>query len=81
MVEFSTVKPGDILYDCRRTRMGNTTMSRMGTWPVKIISVDAEQQTVMASWNYNAPKKMYAAQLRRLRRTPYKPPPHSEDKP
>lgn len=55
MVAFNTVKAGDTLYDCRRQRQGNTTMSRMATWIVRVIEVDAERRRALVSWNSNAP--------------------------
>lgn len=69
MVAFSTIKAGDILWDCHRHRMGNTTMSRMGAWQVKIISVDTEKRTAIASWNSNKPTTYYEHNIRALRRT------------
>jgi hypothetical protein len=69
MVAFSTVKPGDVLWDCHRTRMGNTTMSKMGAWTVKIISVDPEKRTAVASWNGNRPTIYHERHIKALRRT------------
>jgi len=69
MTTFSKLRPGDVLWDCRRTKMGNTTMSQMSSWPVKIVSMDVERQTAMASWNSNAPRLYTARQLEKLRRS------------
>lgn len=70
MVAFSTVKTGDVLYDCRRTKMGNTTMSQMSTWKVQVLSVDAEQRCAMVSWNGNSATRYTERHLKRLRRSP-----------
>jgi hypothetical protein len=69
MVAFSTIKPGDVLYDCHRTKMGNTTMSRMGTWTVHIISIDTERRMAMVSWNGNMPSRWTERQISKLRRS------------
>lgn len=51
--------PGMTVYDVHSTKMGNTTISSVGVWFVKIVSVDVENRTVVASWNSNAPRKYY----------------------
>lgn len=73
MVAINTVKAGDVLYDCRRQKMGNTTMSQMATWEVRVKEIDTDHTRIFASWNGNAPKWMYRREVERLRRTPYKP--------
>ena len=50
------LKPGVIVYDVQRYRMGNTTLRSVGVWEVRIVSVDTETQTVVASWNHNRPE-------------------------
>jgi len=55
-VKFEKLKPEMIVYDVGRTRMGNTTMTTVSVRAVKIISVDAESRTVVASWNTNPPR-------------------------
>ena len=52
-MKFEKIKPGMLVYDVGRQRLGNTTLSTVVVWSVKIISVDAEKRTVEASWNYN----------------------------
>lgn len=70
MVAFHTIKPGDRLYDCHRTKMGNTTMSRMGCWDVRVIEVD--DRGALVSWNGNAPERWGIFRLTKLRRSPAK---------
>lgn len=41
-------------------------MSSIGEWAVKIISVDAEKQTAVASWNSNPPSTMRKEYLEKL---------------
>lgn len=69
MVAFATIKPGDVLYDVHRTKMGNTTRSRLGCWPVKVVEIDIEKRSAMCSWNGNPPTRYYERQLDRLRRS------------
>ena len=70
MVAIATIKPGDVLYDVRRQKMGNTTMSRVAVWPVKIESIDHAAGIAVVRWNYNPPQKYRASDLRRLVRMP-----------
>lgn len=68
-IKFEKIEPGMTLYDRHRERMGNTTMTRMGEWPVKIISVDTERRTAQVSWNGNRAETWRENRLRRLYRT------------
>lgn len=52
-MKLEKMQPGMVLWDRHRTKMGNTTMSRMGEWPVRIVSVDLERGGAMVSWNNN----------------------------
>jgi hypothetical protein len=55
-MKFEKLKPGMVVYDVVRRRMGNTTISTVAVWSVYIVSVDAEKRQVMASWNGNPPR-------------------------
>lgn len=69
MVAFTTIKAGDTLWDCHRTRAGNTTMRVMGCWQVKVISVDTVRSNALVSWNGN-PARVYSERdIGKLRRT------------
>jgi len=72
MVAFSKIKAGETLYDCHRTRMGNTTMSKMGTWTVKVLELFPEKQSALVSWNGNRPEVWGLTRMQRLRRSPAK---------
>lgn len=56
-MKIEKLKPGMVVYDVGRHKMGNTTISTVAVWSVCIQSVDAEKRTVVASWNSNAPKE------------------------
>lgn len=38
-IKFSLIKKGDVIYDCHRYKMGNTTMTRMGCWDVRVLAL------------------------------------------
>lgn len=71
MVARSTVKAGDTLYDCHRYRMGNTSMTAMGTWNVKVTEV--QERGVIASWNGNPAKFFGWRTVEKWRRSKPKP--------
>lgn len=68
-IKFDRLKPGDIVFDRHRQKMGNTTMSRLAEWRVKIVSIDYENRAAVVIWNGNSPKTWYARQLERCFRT------------
>lgn len=61
------LKPGMIVWDVHRQKMGNTTMSSMCTWSVEIISVDVEKGIVVARWNGNQARMYWPNQWRKWR--------------
>lgn len=65
-IKFEKIQTGMILYDCHSYRMGNTTLRSLGTWSVKIISVDRERRNAIVSWNGNAYTLWYADKLCKL---------------
>lgn len=69
MVAFNKINVGDTLWDCHKTRMGNTTMRRMGSWSVEVKDIDAQGRRALCSWNGNAPKWWSERQINKLRRT------------
>ena len=58
-MKFEKLKPGMVVYDVHRHKMGNTTMSTVGVWTVRIESVDHEAKRVVASWNGNRAKTFF----------------------
>lgn len=66
MATISRLKPGQVVWEQHKTRQGNTTMSKMGTWSLKIIEVhaDADPPYVIASWNCNPPRRYYERSVR-----------------
>lgn len=52
-IKFELIKVGDILFDKRRRRMGNTMASRDEVFKVEIISIDVERESATVRWNGN----------------------------
>jgi len=67
MVAFSAIKAGDTLYQIKRQKMGNTTMTREAVYAVHVHEV--HDGYAMASWNGNPPSRWSARQFEPLRRT------------
>lgn len=72
MVAFHTVKAGDRLFECRHQKMGNTTMSQLACWDVKVVEV--HEHHVIAAWNGNPPKRFGRCSVEKWRRSPPKKP-------
>lgn len=60
-IKFEKIEPGMILLDIHREKMGNTTMSQWGCWPVKIISIDRVKRTARVVWNSCNPEETWHA--------------------
>lgn len=67
MVAFSTVKPGDRLFQVARQKMGNTTMTRQVVYSVRVIEVHEDH--AICSWNGNTPRRWRANEFTKLRRS------------
>ncbi len=65
-IRFESVQPGMTLYDNHRHKLGNTTMSAMGEWVVKVYEVDAEKRQALVSWNSNPKTWWPEYRLRKL---------------
>lgn len=65
MATISKLKPEQVVYERRRQKMGNTTMSRTALYSIRIIEVDPEGQFVTASWNGNTPRKFREADVKK----------------
>lgn len=66
-MKFEKIEPGMILWDVHSYRMGNTTVRSLGTWQVKILSVDRERQCASVSWNGNPAQTYYRLRLEKLK--------------
>ena len=66
-MKIESLKEGMEVYDVHSHRMGNTVLRTLGCWDVRIVSIDLEDHTVMASWNGNAVRKYYQGDWSRWR--------------
>lgn len=67
-IKFEAVKPGDLLWDVHKQKLGNTTVSRLSCWPVRVLQIDYDNRVASCSWNGNKPRVYSKAQIERLRR-------------
>ncbi len=52
-MKIENLKEDQIVYEVGRQKMGNTTISTVVVWEVRIVSVDLERRIVKARWNSN----------------------------
>jgi hypothetical protein len=65
-MKFEKIQPGMVLWDCHSQKMGNTTMSTLGTWSVFVVQVDSEKRRALVKWNGNPERWWYESQLAKL---------------
>jgi hypothetical protein len=65
-IKFEKIKSGMVLYDRHRHRMGNTTMTDLGEWPVRILTVDQFGAEVVWNGNSHRPERWARRRLERL---------------
>lgn len=58
-MKITDLKPGQVLYDVRSTRMGNTKMRTISVWRVSIKEIDPSGTKFTASWNSNPVRNYY----------------------
>jgi hypothetical protein len=61
-----SLRVGEVVFDVHRERAGNTMMTRLGWWTVKIIEL--RDGGAVVSWNGNKPEFRSNHSLRRYRR-------------
>ena len=66
-MKFEKIRPGMVLYDRHRERAGNTTMSRLGEWAVRIVGVDSAKRSAVVSWNGNREQVYFESSLEKLK--------------
>lgn len=59
MAMISRMTVGQELYEVRRTKMGNTTLSRGALYYIRVVEIDPNGAWVIASWNGNAVRKFF----------------------
>ncbi len=66
-MKFEKLQPEMTVYDVDTYTMGNTRMKSVGVWSVRVVSIDADSRSVMASWNSNPAKRFYAHSVKKWR--------------
>ena len=67
MAKLEKLSPGQILWDYHTYQQGNTTLKKMGEWPIEIIEIDLENNRALCSWNGNKPEWKYRKQIEKYR--------------
>jgi len=66
-MKFEKLQPGMTVYDVGRHKMGNTTLTTVAVWSVRVLEVDAEHRRVVASWNTNTPRTFHERDVKKWR--------------
>lgn len=66
-MKLESLKPGMVVYDVAKTRMGNTSLRTVSVWPVSIH--ETGDGFVIASWNNNAARKYGRHDVARWRKS------------
>ena len=61
MATIPNLKVGQILYELRTVKMGNTRMKRTACFEVRVMEIAPDDLSIMASWNGNLPPQRYSA--------------------
>jgi hypothetical protein len=63
MASIHKLKVGQRLYTVTRSRMGNTTLRTVHVHDVVVKEIDPDYGFVVATWNYNAPRRYYPGEI------------------
>ena len=58
-MKFEKLQSGMTAYSVGRHKLGNTNMSTVAVWPVRVLEVDADTRSVTASWDGNKSRTFY----------------------
>lgn len=67
MASINKIVPGQTLYDVKRNTGIASFNGKWSVWPVIVKEVNVEEGWILASWNYNPPRKMYLNTIKALR--------------
>jgi hypothetical protein len=67
MASINNLKVGQILWQIKRVKCGNTTMTTNCLYTVKVVEIAEDKQSIMASWNGNPPRKYHLKDVKKLK--------------
>lgn len=67
MASIKRLKPGQVVYEICRQKMGNTKATRGCLFEIRIVEADPEGDWVLASWNHNPVRKYSQRQANKWR--------------
>jgi len=67
MAVIKRLSVGQILWQVKRVKCGNTKMSRGCLYPVEVKSIAEDGMSIMASWNGNPARRYRACDVAKLR--------------
>jgi len=67
MATIKNLEVGQVLWEIKRCRCGNTTMKRNAIFPVQVVSIAEDGLSIMASWNHNPPHRYREKDVAKLR--------------
>lgn len=67
MATITKLTEGQVLYQVKRQKMGNTTASRGALYTVRVVSIDPDGQFIMGSWNNNPARKYRLGDIAKLK--------------
>lgn len=67
MAKIEKLTVGQTLYELRRQKMGNTTVSRTACYEVKVREIAEDKRSIMASWNGNPPRRYNVRDVAKLK--------------
>ena len=76
MASINRLEVGQVLWQIKRVKCGNTTASRGALYPVTVVEIADDRLSIMASWNGNPPRRYFVHDVKKLRVN--KPKPKSE---
>jgi hypothetical protein len=74
-MNIKNLQPGQTVWNVQRQKMGNTTISTVAIFPVRIVEVHPREEGsmhseyVLASWNGNRPERFYSRTIRSWKKT------------
>ena len=66
MASFDRIAVGQVLYQRKRVKMGNTSVSREAIYTVKVVEIDTLRRRAFVSWNQNPTRWWSESEIAKL---------------